>query len=72
MFLVVKQEFRNLTCFKMQVFVVFVDTASCFLLLYFYFLLSTCFVAQRRIERGAINDETTTIKRANKEYRLVD
>ncbi len=67
MFLVVKQEFRNLSCLTTHVVVVFVDTSSCFLLLYFYFLLQTCFVVQRRIERGAINDETTTIKRANKE-----
>ena len=73
MFLVVKQEFRNLSCVVkavLWVVVVFVDPASC----YSTSTSSSRPISlwQRRIERGAIDDETTTIKRPNKEYKRLD
>ena len=65
MFLLVKQEFSNLSCVEKAVLwvaVVFVVPASC------YSTSSSRPISlwQRRIERGAIDDETTTINRANK------
>jgi hypothetical protein len=73
MFLLVKQEFSNLSCVEkvvLWVVVVFVVPASC----YSTSTSSSRPISlwQRRIERGAIDDETTTIKRANKEYKRLD